>query len=46
MRYWVGEGVGMGVEAERVRVDGVWKWRARIWLEAVVSGVIMMVGGG
>ena len=45
MRYWVGDGVGIGVEVERERVDGGWKWRARIFLEAVVDDVIMMEGG-
>ena len=45
MRYWVGEGVGMGVEAERVRVDGGWKWRVRILLEVVIGDVIIIEGG-
>ena len=35
----------MGAEAERVRVDGGWKWRARILLEVVIGDVIMIAGG-
>lgn len=45
MRYWFGEGVGIGVEVERERIDGGWKWRARILLEAALDIVIMMEEG-
>ena len=34
MRYWDGEGIGIGVELENVRVDGGWRWSARIVIES------------
>ena len=39
MRYWVEEGVGTGVEVVRERIEGGFKWRARMMWQIDINGL-------